>query len=338
MSPALLFVLLGLVLGIVVLPRVLREKRLDDSAFGRSDIRAALAGGVAELPPFMESLPTDEHAGRYLFTLACSHALTKKRGIDAWARREPESADAQLVLGACQLRRAWLARGYGRGFQVSRRKADNFETELQACDESLQRAARLSPDDPTPWAYLVMVATWRGESLESRWQCFEQAIARDPDNWAAHLHMTVALSEKWGGSHAAMFEFARERAGAAPEGSDVHMVLAKAHLERWKYHWMFDGDDDAAVLYARNQAVLAETITAYERSLASDQHEEKATTFLARVNAAAWFFVQNDHQRLVEQLEHLGGGLRDPHWIWAGLDGAVADAWRFARTGVVGPR
>jgi hypothetical protein len=111
------------------------------------------------------------------------------------------SAGARLLcLGARLLQWSWDARGYGRGADVSGKKWGEFKRRLEQTRETLLKCAEKSPDDPTPWSYLIMVATWSSDEDAVKQTYFDNAIKRDPENWSAHMHLITALYEKWGGS------------------------------------------------------------------------------------------------------------------------------------------
>ncbi len=105
-----------------------------------------------------------------------------------------------LCLGARLLQWSWDARGYGRGADVSGKKWGEFKQRLEQTRETLLKCAEKSPDDPTPWSYLIMVATWSSDEDAVKQTYFDNAIKRDPENWSAHMHLITALYEKWGGS------------------------------------------------------------------------------------------------------------------------------------------
>jgi hypothetical protein len=249
--------------------------------------------------------------------------------LKRWVATEPASADAHLVYGARLLKLSWDARGYGRGSEVSEAQANEFFRRLALTRDALEQSARLHADDPTPWAYLIMTAIYDNSGEAAQREFFSQAVARDSDNWIAHMHRLTGLTEKWGGSHSRMFEFARESASIAKPGSLLPMLLTKAHTEYWKYLELFEGKHQEAAEHLKNRRAGDETRAAYKRALGSNRYEKREAVF-ARINTASWFWLIKDRDILRTELGELGGAIQDIHWRWAGAEGDLAQARKFA--------
>lgn len=284
-------------------------------------------GNVGKLKSLFAQLGND-WSKRYFYSLAMSRQFPSKK-LDKWVRDEPDSADAHLVYGARMLKMAWEARGYGMGREISEERWENFYRLLEQTEIILLRAANLNQADPTPWAYLIMVAVYRSvdESLEEKY--FNEAVARDPENWHAHMNRLTALSEKYGGSHEAMFEFARTAGERSRPGSLLRCLILKAHSECWKYIKYFDGDEQAASDYRRRPDVIAECLTAYGDSLAQYDVGNHDVIFV-RINAAGTFWVLSQAEPLRRELQKLGSQIEDVHWRWVGTEGELADARKLA--------
>ena len=174
-----------------------------------------------------------------------------------------------------------------------------------------------------------MVALYDGSGEGGQQYCFQQAIKRDPQNWTAHMHRLMGLSEKWGGSHARMFEFAYQSSANAAPGSLLPMLVVKAHLEYRKFLWLFEGDDNRAAHHLRSPEARQEALEACERSLGAYTFDERAAIF-ARINAAGWFWLTRNRDVLRHELSALEGRIQDIHWRWVGAEGELAAARRFA--------
>lgn len=265
---------------------------------------------------------------RYFYSLAMSRQFPARK-LEKWSQAEPESADAWLVYGARMLKMAWDARGYGKGKAVSEKRWMRFYELLDKTETILLRAAELNREDPTPWVYLIMVAVYRSsdESLEEEY--FNEAIARDPENWHAHINRLTGLSEKYGGSHDAMFEFARGIRQHVSEKSLLHCLILKAHSEYWKYTNYFEGDTAAATAYRNDPLVIEECLAAYEMVLAGNEHNEHDSLFV-RINAAGTLWILSQKEPLKRELQRLGPHIEDIHWRWVGTEGDLEAARKFA--------
>lgn len=265
---------------------------------------------------------------RYFYSVSISR-LFPLDVLERWVKDEPNSADALLYYGARLVQWSWDARGYGRGYQVSEEKWRIFFERLNKTRSVLMKCAELMPLDPTPWAYLIIVSTWNSDDYNVKASYFEKAIKRDPYNWAAHMHMVIALSEKWGGDNEEMVLFAEDASNAAPLGSDLPAILIKAYLENWKYLNFFQDNREEATAFVQTVEIQTKAALAYERSLASDNHKETAVSIFTRYNTSAWFWVVKDYSRLKNDLDFLGNKIEDIHWRWAGTEGELTEALKF---------
>ncbi|HEY6096323.1 MAG TPA: DUF4034 domain-containing protein [Gallionellaceae bacterium] len=284
-------------------------------------------GNVKKLKQLFSGIQGD-WSRRYFYSLAMSRSFPSDK-LEKWVRAEPESADAHLVYGARMLKLAWAARGYGKGGEVSEERWQNFYRLLEQTESMLLRAASLNKHDPTPWVYLIMVAVYRSddESLEEKY--FNEAIARDRENWHAHINRLTALSEKYGGSHEEMFEFARRAAEKSPETSLLRCLILKAHSEYWKYVQYFEDDVEHANAYRLREDVIEECLQAYEGALAQCEGGSHDLIFV-RINAAGTFWILSQQQPLRRELQKLSGQIDDIHWRWVGTEGELAAARKFA--------
>jgi hypothetical protein len=170
---------------------------------------------------------------RYFHTHWVSSVPDRPRWLDEWAAAFPHSAIPAVVRGAHGVSWAWQARGAGRARTVDQDAWPVFHRRLIAADQELARAAALDPADPTAVARSIWAAMGLELGQDEVRRRFAAADRRDPLNIGACIAMIQATARKWGGSHEAMFDFARSVAARAPEGHSVHRVIALAHVERW---------------------------------------------------------------------------------------------------------
>ncbi|GIJ71754.1 DUF4034 domain-containing protein [Virgisporangium ochraceum] len=150
---------------------------------------------------------------------------------DRWAAAEPDNPDAIVVRARSLVMRGWEVRGSGWASTVG---ADSFEEfhrllvmSFPLCDE----AAKLFPEDPSPWVTRLLLASplsFDSELMEETW---DEIVARDPHHREAHNLKLMYLCQKWSGSHEAMFGFARAAAASAPHGSPLHILPVQANAE-----------------------------------------------------------------------------------------------------------
>lgn len=162
----------------------------------------------------------------------------------AWMQAEPEHGLPYLLFGNAMIRWAWKARGDGTADTVPMRRFETFWQRLMVAGDALQKAAVLAPDDPEPFAGLLVVDRGLQQEREVLWGHFGQLVKRDKFHVAGHLSMLTDLEPKWGGTSEEMFEFAREIVAALPPGHPLYCLIPTAHIEQWVSDNMIDDDDD----------------------------------------------------------------------------------------------
>ncbi|GAA3207701.1 hypothetical protein MTQ10_28615 [Streptomyces sp. XM83C] len=172
-----------------------------------------------------------------------AEACADRSAVEMWLAAEPDSADALVLRAATETSRVFrLAIAAGRGVPVEQRRLDSA---VRAC----LAAAEAAPDDPTPWVSLISVARLypagvrRGEL--ARW--WDELYRRDPYSGEGHLQVLHYYSARWHGTHGLMYDFAREAAGAAPEGSPLPVLVQYARVEEYRYALDAAGGDRGAV-------------------------------------------------------------------------------------------
>ena len=319
-------------IGYLFFKRIGKQRAIRQCSYGNVEIYNLLSkpDDYTRLKKVMSEAET--FADRYFISVSVSRLFPLEQ-LAAWVESEPDSADALLCYGARLLQWSWDARGYGRGHEVSDEQWSLFFERLEQTRDVLIRCTNERTEDPTPWAYLIMVSTWYSDEPDDREFYFEQALQRDPENWAAHMHMVIALSEKWGGDNDEMMAFAEEVAENAPEGSDLPIIMLKAYIEYWKYLDIFVDESIEALKFIKSRETKERTINAYRKSLGSNRHADCATTIFARYNASSWFWIVKHRELLETELGALGDKIEDIHWRWAGSEGELDDARAFVKNG-----
>ncbi|REK90235.1 hypothetical protein DY245_11425 [Streptomyces inhibens] len=137
-----------------------------------------------------------------------------------WQLAEPDSGDAATLLAVATVR-------------LALRGASGHGTAAKAC----ATAARMLPDDPTPWLGALILARRTGTADESA-HAFEQIRARHPDHHHAHHLMTACLADhRPGGTDGPahpVHDFAARAAARAPADSPLALLPVVAHAERYR--------------------------------------------------------------------------------------------------------
>ncbi|MEU5241485.1 hypothetical protein ACH4UR_23005 [Streptomyces lydicus] len=137
-----------------------------------------------------------------------------------WQLAEPDSGDAATLLALATVRRALRGR-----------------TTTGDAAAACATAARMLPDDPTPWLGALLLAR-RAGTPDERAHAFHQIRARHPDHHHAHHLMTAALAEERPdgtcGPHHPAHGFAARAAERAPADSPLALLPVVAHAERYR--------------------------------------------------------------------------------------------------------
>lgn len=160
---------------------------------------------------------------------------------DRWADAEPDNPDAVLVRARSLIMRGWEVRGSGWASTVRADAAVEFRRLLQLALPLNDEAARLAPEDPTPWAQRMLLAIALGAGRTAFDTSWDEVVARDPHHREAHNFKLMYLCRKWCGSHEEMFAFAREAAAAAAVGSPLRVLPVQATAEWAMWEFSHDG-------------------------------------------------------------------------------------------------
>lgn len=179
--------------------------------------------------------------------------------IDDLIATAPRSAALYTVKGLAYLDWAWEARGSGWAKDVARDAWQVVNDRLRQAEDFLDEAVDLDPAYLPARTALITMATTRGKSTDEKLRRFDAAARIDPLNVRAHRATVVSLTKKWGGSSELMFAFARDRAAVAPDGHDLPVLVADAHVEEWLIR-------DRETAYLEQREVGDELVAAAHRS------------------------------------------------------------------------
>jgi hypothetical protein len=202
--------------------------------------------------------------------------------------------------------------------EVNEEGFDIFHQRLMAAEEDLRHASRLDEADPTPGVWQLPAIRGLQEGIEAGLECFQQVQARHRWSVQGHIQTLQLLTEKWGGSHRAMFEFARAASAAAPPGSLVHRVIADAHAERWLYLRNFEQDKKGAERYFRQGDVKREVEQAARNSIWAPGFTPSRRAIIDRNMFAFCFTLMGDFKAARREFEAIGPIVTSSPWAMLG--------------------
>lgn len=282
------------------------------------------AGQWAEFHDFVAGIRDPDLRYFYLESLT---TLSGRPGwLDEWVAACPGSALPVMFRGRHAIKWAWDARGSGRAKTVKEDAWPVFHRRLVVGDADLARAAELDPDDPAPHAFSIWAAMGLSLGQQEVRRRYDQAAKREPFHTGAAYAMIQATARKWGGSHEAMFAFARDLSGRAPEGHSAHKVIALAHIEAW-----LDRSAEKQRTYFSQPAVKDEVRAAAARSIRSPRYQVADSVLQwSDRNAFAFCFRQmGDWDAQLAQMEIIGTRITQAPWQY--LSGGAGAAYERAR-------
>ena len=263
---------------------------------------------------------------RHFYIVELSRIAGRPQWVEEWAAARPQSSLPLLFRGSHGINWAWEARGSGRAKSVQEEAWPVFHGRLVEADRELAKATALDDRDPTPYA--LSLTTARGLSLGQveLQQRFEQAHRRDPLNGGACVSMLQGTARKWGGSHAAMLQFARWASGEAPDGHSAHKLIALAHIEVW----MDSPQGDPQQTYFHSEPVKQEVRAAARRCVQSPDYSRNGSvlSWLDRNVFAFCFRLMRDYPAQLEQMRLIGPHVTSEPWHYQGNAGQYYERHR----------
>jgi hypothetical protein len=246
---------------------------------------------------------------RHFYVNGLANIDGRPEWIEQWVAARPDSLLPVLFSGWHRSFWAWQARGSGRAHTVKEDTWPIFQSRLVAADRELVRAAALDDRDPLPYVRSIWVAMGLSLGQEEVRRRFAEAERRAHLNIGACYAMIQATARKWGGSHDAMFAFARWVAKEAPEGHSGHKMIALAHVERW-----LDLPKEEKPAYFQSAEVKGEIRAAADRSIRSPAYVGGIISAADR-NAFAFCFTQmKDYDAALEQMRLIGPRITSAPW------------------------
>ncbi len=198
-----------------------------------------------------------DHYQAHLIIEGLSEIIKVDTFFDDWCEKSRGHYLPHLLRGSLLLKRAWVYRGYGRGYEVTDQRAIQFHGTLESSFQSLTEAMNLNSTSSEAPARSIRALMGLSADWDDIDKVYEKMKCTGETNFAGELNYLVASCEKWLGSHEKMFDFARKT--FAQENHPSHAgLIAEAHHEMHLYLDRFSEDLDVAESYFENDAVQLE--------------------------------------------------------------------------------
>src|SRR4051794_13841138 len=167
------------------------ELRSVQAAAGTDDVAAldrALTAGLMDAADWSDRIDVAARTVESRFRDRVPVAL------DQWAHSAWDSPAASLLRGAVEARRAWQIRGEG----MKWRRPAEVRQALSTAEHWLRAAARLRPDDATPWVWLASIGRLQGVTPAETMNRQAELAKRAPHYFTGHYQALGSLSPAWG--------------------------------------------------------------------------------------------------------------------------------------------
>ena len=249
---------------------------------------------------------------------------------DQWITATSGSSTSLLVRGMHKIQAAWRARGSAQSHTVTDPGWRDFFALLNQAEDDLQSSASLVPEDPQPWQSLITVANGLELPKEEVLRRFEEVKRRAPGFRPAYVSVITAVAQKWNGSHALMFDIARDATRELPEGSPGRVAIPHAHFLRYQYHGLWEKDEAKAQAYFKDTKIGDEILQAAEASVLSATFSPNLDSAWPRVDFAFGLAFAGDgdteYRRNAAPLFRAVGDVIPSHSLWTERYGTAAKA------------
>jgi uncharacterized protein len=172
--------------------------------------------------------------------------------LDEWVAEHPKSAPARLARGVYLVARGWKVRGGKETNETSRSQFQQMDAFLERASADFYSGLRLDPRSIVPYKGLIGIAMNEPDPAMGR-LLLDRGLKLQPYSFILRVSYMWSLLPRWGGSYAAMEEFAKE---SAPYAAKNARIKALAGYEDWDRGRVLEEKED----YPRAEA-------AYTRAL-----------------------------------------------------------------------
>jgi hypothetical protein len=336
--------------SLIALPRNIRKGRrlkaeakakqpivIDAAAYGlvpgdRLDVRyagpdpeadavaaAALAGDWRRAAAYLAEAGRDWDLRWYRLGIVSHAAAQDDTWLKAWRAEYPQDPSAALVHADALVRLAGRVRGAKGAKHTTVEQFEGFHRLLAEALPACHEAARMAPEDPSPWVAQITIALGLGWSHDDFRALWAEITARDPHHYGAHQAALQYWCAKWRGSHELMFAFAEQAAASAPPASLLPALRLYAIFEQ-------ENREGSKAIYEQPFVTAAVDATLDAITRVPPTHHRLPTIRHLLANA---LFRTHRYAEAVELFHAVGGYIGSVPWSYFG---DPAKAFIHART------
>jgi tetratricopeptide (TPR) repeat protein len=212
--------------------------------------------------------------------------------LTEWVNKKPKSAAARLARASFYRASGWNARGTSYARKTTSERFQRMEYFFQRCADDLAAAHRLEPKSIVAYRQMIDLATTQSDRDSAR-ALIKEAIALQPHSFLVRATYMHSLLPRWGGSYAAMAQFAAESAPYATRNPRIKALAGFADWDKGRLSETAGNKGDAIEAYERALAFGDFWQFRFQRGAynsRADLNEEALEDF----NSALSQFPQND--------------------------------------------
>lgn len=243
-------------------------------------------------------------------------AKVDSKVFEDYARQNEGDFKAHYLYGEYLLDKAWLARSGAVASKVSAKQVEGFYHYLNLAKDQLFKAKELRPEFIGIYNSLLNLAVGNSDKPMA-YALYQEASQLQSDVLDYHVTMLIVLTEKWLGSEAEMFEFARAHSGRVTKGP-LKALIPVAHFEAQ----LFMKADEREAYFAKPE-VQREVRDAYlgvANLTPGAGYYERHQYFLALNYFVFIFQAMNDFETARSIYQKIGGFYTNRPWQNLGSD------------------
>lgn len=261
----------------------LLKKVWTDGSYGKDDDALFVAH---QLDPQWEKMP-EMQATAFL-------QFYGNEAIPEWARN--------TLLGSCEIRLAWEARGGGWANAVTEQGWAGFREHMGKAGAHLTEAWNQRPDQPYAPALMIRVAMGAGTEKEDGVRLwFDRTVAAQFDYLPAYSSVLWAYRPRWGGSYELMYAFGRACRATSRFDTSVPLYFRKAVQDA------LGEMGDRRTYLKEHPGLVRELMTLDREWMAHPGPHGTADLWRTRLAIDAWCI--DDFKTLREALDKLPSGI-----------------------------
>jgi hypothetical protein len=248
------------------------------------------------------------------------HAINNYESITFYCAQNTDHYLSHYVQGIINSNLSQKSRGSRPANETSATQFRNMHEYATIAVNNFHNALAMNDQDINIYTDLMIPMLYLNAEKQQFLDYAETASALTTYNFRLFTQTLLSLTEKWGGSHEMMFNFAKKISDNSDSGAAHHCLIAYAHTERWLYFGMND-ETTGQKLYFKNPVVQTEIINAYEKFVKGRNSSKHRTCFLASHYFALCFYHMNDETRFSQEYNYLNHCLELNTYPWCYLNG-----------------